>query len=104
MEKLYQIQNGSVTLYLTHWKDKEFRLQGFTVDNENYYVESSLSEDSCLNGRKVIHIEEYLYRMYKAEADEQLQNYVARHINDYTFYSEYSEDGFTFWNKAMNSI
>lgn len=104
-EKVYEIRNGEITVYVDHWHRKEFRFKGFTVDNdtENYFVESNGSNEFCPDGRNMVRLIDYLFQMYKSEADTQLWKYLKRNINRYDLYNEYSTDGFSLWNKIINT-
>jgi hypothetical protein len=104
-EKLYEIKNGAVTLYVDKWLGKEFRFKAFTVesDKDNYFVESNISDRYCPDNRKSVHIEDYLYKLYKAEADVQLRNYIDKNINRYDFYNETDNNDFKFWGNVINN-
>ena len=104
MKKLYQIQNGNITVYV-EWKGKEFKFMGFTVDNdpESYYVIYKSSYDPLPNDKIVVEMGKYLFNLYKTEADNQLQKYIENNINDYTFYGEYQNNSFPFWSNVINT-
>jgi len=105
MSKLYEIKNGSITIYVGDWRNAEFRFKGFTIENDpdNYYVSHSGRYDpSPPDGRAIVEVGEYLYTMYRAEADAQLQKYTEDNITRYDFYTECEDNSFPFWTEIVN--
>ena len=105
IDKLYEIKNGAVTLYVDQWLGTEFRFKAFTVSNDpdSFFVDSGILEKYCPDDRKIVRIVDYLYEHYRGEADVQLLKCIKRNINNYDSYSKIDENEFRFWNKAINT-
>ena len=105
MKKLYQIKNDGITVY-TEWRSQEFKFKGFTVDNDpaSYYVIYQSTYDPVPNNREAVEMGKYLFNLYKAEADAQLQEYIEDNIDRYYFYAEYQDNNFPFWSNIINTI
>lgn len=106
MDKLYELQEGHIIAYFEKWLDNSLKFKGFTVDydTENYFVNSYSTNEPCPVGRKPLHLKDYLYNIYKAEADAQLRKYIDDNINNYIFYSRYDGHDFPFWSNVINNV
>ena len=103
-KKLYEIKNGNITVYVES-RGREFKFMGFTVyDNpESYYVVYKSPYDPVPDNRIAVEMGKYLFNLYKAEADIQLQKHINDNINDYAFYCEYQDNSFPFWSGIINT-
>lgn len=76
MNRIYQIVNGSITLYVTQdYSGLNFSLKGFTMERDPDHFYTNLSPASLenigldLKGRSVIEISDFVAAYYRSKAD-----------------------------------
>ena len=101
--KPYQIQNGSMTLYVDmKYEGTTFEFSGFTIDgDESFYQPCIGVRDSDLaQGRPRVDLNQYLFDKFKALADEELKEYLNRHISDMTIHDPSRDTCALVWHIA----
>ncbi len=108
--KLFKIINDPITLFVKNNPSGiKYSFVGFTIDGEKdtFYIEFENPDNKTnTEGRQIINLRSFLINKFMAIANEQLERYIAEHIESYDFYSRRELFGgglFTFWDRAMDS-
>jgi len=102
-EPLYPIKKGSFTFYIkSNYTGIEFELVGFTMNGAVGFYKKYHSEffDEEVPGHPGIDIADYLFEKLKAEADARLNEYLEKHISDYSVYELTRASSGDFWSGA----
>jgi hypothetical protein len=102
-DKVYQIQNGAVTLYVDMKSDgTTFEFKGFTVNGDRHFYQPYISayDNGVVADRPHVGLNQYLFDKYKMLADEQIQTYLDQHIRDMCIYTDHGEEFRNSWYNA----
>jgi hypothetical protein len=102
-DKLYQIQNGAVTLYVEMKYDgTTFEFRGFTVDGDENFYQPYISpyNNSSGGNRPCIGLDQYLFDKFKALADEQLKEYLDQNLRNMSIYEVRGDVVDSLWSTA----
>jgi len=102
-DKLYQIKNGAVTLYVNmKYNGINFEFVGLTVDGDSNFYQPHVSfyDADPIDGRPRVGLDQYLLDKFKSLADKQLKDYLDQNIGDMSIYDIHDDRFEHLWRNA----
>ena len=102
-DKIYQIKNGAVTLYVDmKYNGTNFEFVGLIVEGDGnfYQPHAGINDNENVDGRPRVGLGQYLLDKFKTLADEQLKDYLDRKIGDMSIYDAHDNGFERLWRGA----